>query len=170
MPTQQLNPQRDAEEILRTVWQRDQLEIRLPVDPFAIAPSLGIGVYVSDLDSSVSGMLVKRPGYDPEIHVQQSDSRNRQRFTCAHELGHYVKRSAEGNDGKRWQYVDHRDDLASKGKDPEEIYANQFAANLLMPADLVRISSQRRSVAALAYEFGVSGDAMNFRLDNLGLK
>lgn len=163
---------RDAQEILNAVWLRGHWEIRLPVDPFAIARDLGVLVFVSKLEDGVSGMLVKQPGYDdPTIYLNESDHRNRQRFTCAHEIGHYVKRSAEANDGSFWEYVDHRDSLASKGEDPDEIYANQFAANLLMPADLVRsMSTDGRSVAALAYEFGVSADAMNFRLDNLGIR
>lgn len=113
-------------------------------------------------------MLIKQPGYDdPEIHLNEKDSRNRQRFTCAHEIGHYVKRSAAGNDGKLWKYVDRRDDLASQGSDLEEIFANQFAANLLMPKDLVQRMKEERSVATLGFEFGVSSDAINFRLDNL---
>jgi Zn-dependent peptidase ImmA (M78 family) len=166
------DPERDAQEILNTVWLRGQWEIRIPVDPFAIARDLGMLVFISSLDDGVSGMLVKQPGYDdPEIYLNERDHRNRQRFTCAHEIGHYVKRSAEGNDGSLWQYVDRRDDLASQGKDPDEIYANQFAASLLMPGVLVLpMRAKGRSVAALAYEFGVSADAMNYRLDNLDRK
>ena len=38
-----------------------------------------------------------------------------------------------------------------------------------MPRDVVK-RMKDRSVATLAYQFGVSGDAMNFRLDNLGLR
>ncbi len=78
-------------------------------------------------------MLVKRRGEDPEIYVHASDSLNRQRFTCAHELGHYVKRSAMGDE--EWEYVEHRALLASQGTDPEEVYANKFAAGLLMSED-----------------------------------
>lgn len=169
MPVRRRDPERDAEDILRTVWQRDLSDgIRLPVDPFLIARRLGLRVYVSELDDGVSGMLIKRSGYDdPEIHLNAADSRNRQRFTCAHEIGHYMARTAAGNDGELWRYVDRRDDLASRGKDPEEIYANQFAANLLMPKDLVERMKSEHAVATLAYEFGVSSDAMNFRLDNL---
>ncbi len=55
----------------------------LPVDPFMIAQRLGIKAYTANLDERVSGMLVKRPGEDPEIYVNDSDSPNRQRFTCA---------------------------------------------------------------------------------------
>ncbi len=115
-------------------------------------------------------MLVKRAGRDPEIYLQSSDSPNRQRFTCAHELGHYVMRSAAGDDA--WEYVEHRALLAAQGTKPEEIYANKFAAGLLMPRkSIIRCMSETPppGEAALAFRFGVSPDAMHFRLKNLGV-
>jgi Zn-dependent peptidase ImmA (M78 family) len=160
----------DAREILSTVWAPDSdgADIPLPVNPFVIAERLGIKAYSAGLDESVSGMLVKRAGEDPEIYVHASDSPNRQRFTCAHELGHYVKRSATGD--TVWEYVEHRDLLTSQGNDPEEIYANRFAASLLMPREKVEEMHEKLGPAALAYEFGVSAEAMHYRLVNLGLK
>ena len=169
MPVVSANPERDAQEILTSVWQNGRERVRLPVDPFYIAEVLGITVYVVGLDEGVSGMLRKRSGQDPEIYLQRSDSRNRQRFTCAHELGHFVRRTALGEDD--WEYVEHRALLASQGSNQDEIYANQFAASLLMPAEEVsRLHAQLGTPAALAHEFGVSTDAMNYRLVNLGLK
>lgn len=169
------DPEKDAQQLLQTVWigADDPGRTRLPVDPFYIAKTLGIGVYLDNtLASNVAGMLVKRAGYDdPEILLNPDDSRNRQRFTCAHELGHYNKRAQTGDD-QEWRYVDERNFLSSQGTDPDERYANQFAAALLMPTDEVwdRAKSNGSDVAALAAEFGVSADAMNFRLINLDLK
>jgi Zn-dependent peptidase ImmA (M78 family) len=165
-----MNPESDAKQILATVWapEAEAGEIPLPVDPFVIAQRLGIKAYAAGLDEGVSGMLIKRPGEDPEIYVHASDSPNRQRFTCAHELGHYVKRSATGD--QEWEYVEHRDLLTSQGSDQEEIFANRFAASLLMPREAVEELHKRLGAAALAYEFGVSADAMHYRLVNLGLK
>lgn len=165
-----MDPEKNAREILRTVWasSRNDAEIPLPVDPFMIAQRLGIKAFSAGLDERVSGMLVKRPGEDPEIYVHASDSPNRQRFTCAHELGHYVKRSALGD--AEWEYVEHRDLLSSQGSNADEIFANRFAAALLMPAEAVREMHEKLGPAALAYEFGVSADAMSYRLANLGLR
>lgn len=162
------NPESDAQQLLRTVWAPGGEAIPLPVDPFKIAQALGIKAYSADLADGVSGMLIKRAGEDPEIYVHASDSPNRQRFTCAHELGHYFRRSAAGD--ASWEYVERRDLLTSEGRDPEEIYANQFAASLLMPKEAVEEQCAEISPAALAYTFGVSADAMHFRLVNLGLK
>lgn len=163
------DPEQAANEILEAVWRRSGDDLAIPVDPIHIARQLGIEVYTANLDEEVSGMLVKRPGVDPKIYLQSSDSRNRRRFTCAHELGHYVSRSANADD-EEWEYVEHRALLASQGTNADEIFANKFAANLLMPQRAVKKLKDRfGSPAALAFEFGVSADAMNFRLVNLGL-
>ena len=161
------NPERDAQEILETVWAHDPAEIPIPVDPIAIARVMGIKVYTMALEGSVSGVLVKRKGEDPEIYLNERDSTNRQRFTCAHELGHYVKRSSQGQE--EWEDVDLRDAFSSTGRDADERYANQFAAALLMPKKEVKRVKDRHSSAALAPLFGVSADAMHYRLANLGL-
>lgn len=165
-----MDPESEARQILATVWAPDREgdEIPRPVDPFVIAQRLGIKAYSAGLDEGVSGMLVKRPGEDAEIYVHASDSPNRQRFTCAHELGHYAKQGTR--DEAEWEYVEHRDLLTSQGSDPEEIFANQFAASLLMPREAVEELHESLGPTALAYEFGVSADAMHYRLVNLGLK
>jgi Zn-dependent peptidase ImmA (M78 family) len=158
------NPERDAEELLDTVWDGRPL----PVDPIEIAQQLGVRVYKLGLDEGVSGMLIKEPGRDPEIYVNSGDSINRQRFTSAHELGHYVKRVVAGAD--EWAAIDYRSPLSSEGSDPDEVYANRFAASLLMPRREVQRLYREHRLAALAYEFGVSEDAMNYRLRNLKLR
>jgi len=166
-----MEAERDAQQLLQKAWWKEPWsEVRLPVDPFAIARELGVKVFVDrSLPADVSGMLRKQAGYsDPEILLNASDSRNRQRFTCAHELGHYTQRVKSGKDGV-WEYVDKRDPLSSQGMDPDEVYANQFAAELLMPQDVVVKRAAGSNTAALAIDFGVSGDAMGFRLDNLHL-
>jgi Zn-dependent peptidase ImmA (M78 family) len=159
----------DAWELLQKTWVgEDRSRLVLPVDPFAIARKLGIQVFTDrSLPLDVSGMLRKQAGYDdPEILLNANDSRNRQRFTCAHEIGHYSQRVNEGIDGA-WEYVDKRDALSSQGQKPEEIYANKFAAELLMPKKAVEQLASKYTAATLGHEFGVSADAMRFRLDNL---
>lgn len=167
-----MEAERDARELLERAWMENGPErLVLPVDPFAIARQLGIQVYTDrSLPPEVSGMLRKQAGYeDPEILLNARDSRNRQRFTCAHELGHYTQRVKSGED-EAWEYIDHRDSLSSQGLKPEEVYANQFAAELLMPRQVVEeLAGDSKNAAVLALDFGVSGDAMRFRLDNLRL-
>lgn len=160
-----------AEDLLRTTWITDGGDVGdcpLPVDPFHIAERLGLQVYKRALGADVSGMLAKRPGRDPEVYINAGDSLNRQRFSCAHEIGHYSKR-VTGRDDDSWGYIDRRGPASSEGTDPEEIYANQFAAALLMPEHKVRELHGDLDPAAMAVAFGVSLGAMKFRLDNLGL-
>lgn len=114
-------------------------------------------------------MLAKRPGQDPEIYVNVSDSEVRQRFSCAHELGHYIKRATSSGDEDAWGYVDRRGPSAARGTNADEIFANQFAAELLMPREKIAELSQRGlGVPAMAVQFNVSLEAMQFRVDNLG--
>ncbi len=161
--------EKDAVALLRAAWAPDYpSSMPTPVEPIYIAQGIGIQVYKATLDEGVSGMLVKRPGLDPEIYLNRLDSDNRQRFTCAHELGHYVKRASSDDD--EWEYVDARGPSASQGTRPDEVYANGFAAALLMPREIVaRYAKEGQHPAVMAYHFGVSVEAMNFRLRNLGI-
>src|SRR3954468_23803397 len=86
--------EREANHLLKTAWHRDDHGFAVPVDPFRIARRLGIQVFAASLEDDVSGMLVKKPGHDAEIYVNGDDSENRQRFSCAHELGHYILRAS----------------------------------------------------------------------------
>lgn len=160
------DPAEAAQQLLLKAWDLDTEETPRPVDPVFIAQQLGVKVFQSVLGPGVSGLLVKRAYQDPEIHLNADDSETRQRFTCAHELGHYIRR-ASTDDGEAWEWIDRRDHLASQGTDSGEIYANSFAANLLMPTGDVRRLAKRMSAEALAVEFEVSLEAMNNRLDVL---
>jgi len=138
-----------------------------PVNPVDIANNMGVRVYADMLDKDLAGAIFKDDGGTPVIVISMRDAPVRQRFTCAHELGHLVKRQAEGKD---LDFLDKRDGLASEGTDPEEIWANQFAANLLMPESEVRARvGDSTSMSRLTEHFGVSAIAMAHRLAKLKL-
>ena len=140
---------------------------RIPVDPVQIARRLGIDVVDARLGPDVSGALVKERDQDPSIFLNALDSKNRKRFSCAHELGHFVRRK---NDPDRYEYVDFRGKLSRLGMDMEEIFANNFAAALLMPEERVReLHKQKLDEVAMAVRFDVSLEAMHNRLQNLKL-
>lgn len=140
---------------------------RVPVDPARVADRLGIRVYEARLNPGVSGALVKESGRDPVIVLSDTDHRHRKRFTCAHEIGHFVQR--EASDG-RYAYVDHRDELSGH-TDGNERFANAFGAALLMPASEVRRYLRTgASDGELALIFDVSPEAMLRRLQSLGLR
>ena len=168
MPTR-VEAEKAARDLLKTTWApSDTGDCPIPVDPFHVARRLGLKVTSTSLDPDISGMLAKRAGQDAQIYLNASDSPNRQRFSCAHEIGHYVKRvSSDASDS--WGYIDRRGPSAAEGVDPEEIFANQFAAELLMPEQVVRRMADDLSPAGLAVAFDVSVGAMKYRLENLGL-
>jgi len=151
-----------AEAVLEQSWDYG----KFPVNPIEIAKKMGLKVFEAQLPGNVSGLLKKEPGFDAEIYLDVDDAVNRRRFTCAHELGHFVKRDGQGE----MAYVERRDGESSEGVDPEEIYANAFAAALLMPASTVRaLYRTGAGVAEMARLLHVSSQSLSYRLVNLGL-
>ena len=152
--------------------------VDLPVDVNAIARHLNAQVVEEKFDRMVSGMLY-RDGDHVVIGVNSAHVNRRRRFTIAHEIGHLVLHKG------RPLVLDHvrvnfRDANSSTASDLEEIQANAFAAEILMPKEQV-ISNARRLledesmteaavIADLAEGFQVSEQAMEYRLINLGLR
>ncbi len=62
----------------------------------------------------------------------------RQRFTIAHELGHFFLHRASSTVFVDAAPIFFRDESSSNGSQREEIEANAFAAELLMPEDAIR--------------------------------
>ena len=133
----------------------------LPVPVERIAEDL-LGLAVSERDGlAVSGMLFPA---EREIYVNGDDVPVRRRFTLAHELGHWVCQCLEG---KGAPVMCRAEDVSEGIGRALEREANVFAAELLMPEPAVR--AKFASNADLADNFGVSTEAMGWRLYNLGL-
>jgi Zn-dependent peptidase ImmA (M78 family) len=132
-----------------------------------------------DLDDDVSGLLITKPEMS-YIVIRKKDSVSRQRFSIAHEVGHFALRhqfdAGEHVHVDRGYRVSHRDKRSSSGTDLREIEANQFAAALLMPSSIVteainalgREELNDGDVTNLARQFNVSEQAMTIRLSVLG--
>lgn len=146
----------------------------VPVNPVVLANKLGIKVFNAKFSDESLAAMVARRGDDITILLEESDPPYRKRFSIAHELGHHFLHLV--SDG---EIVDKSIDLfrdsapAGETIDEErrkEIEANQFAAALLMPAELVREKwSSTESMGEMAKLFNVSEAAMGFRLTSLGL-
>ncbi len=148
----------------------DRLAIREPpVRLGSIARACGVRVLGWDFDEAVSGLLLDLDG-GPAIGYNRNHARTRRRFTVAHELGHWLLRHHE-----RF-HVDLAASTAESGEPPgfkwqDERAANQFAAELLMPAHMVEDTYQANpDIAPLARQFMVSQQAMAFRVGNLELR
>jgi transcriptional regulator with XRE-family HTH domain len=141
-----------------------------PVDVADLARRCGVRVLDFDFAGMVDGLVVQLQD-GPAIGLDTGQpNEQRRRFTLAHELGHYLLRHSVSF------HLDFFDTGGSAGDSPgynwqHERAANEFAANLLMPAELVRREADRvRDIDELAAAFDVSRQAMAFRLAALGLR
>ncbi|HYE59986.1 MAG TPA: ImmA/IrrE family metallo-endopeptidase [Candidatus Kapabacteria bacterium] len=130
-----------------------------------------IAMYAVDLDEDLSGAIhYEKDGDFFTIFVNQKKSPARQHFTMAHALGHYFLH--EEILKKEEVLIDDEASLAGNvsGSVPSREYeANIFAANLLMPKELVaKAWNELGSVEACARIFQVSITAMSIRLTDLG--
>ena len=156
-------PSTAAAEVLRTYWDH-----QLPVRVDTIASKMGLGLQPQkNMGWSGHYFAVDDPKNStgrPWIIFNVNDSAPRQRFTIAHELGHHVL-------GHGTSPRDTSNMLTSSTGNWKERAANQFAAEILMPADVIRLALGRgySTVPQLANLFGVSQAAMGYRMINLGL-
>lgn len=150
----------------------------LPVPIKRIVESLGLNIHSYDLGDNISGVLVinKDQGI---IGVNPLESSVRQRFTIAHELGHYIlhKNSNESIFVDKDFKVLFRNQESSTGEHKREQEANAFAAAILMPQRMLIEKIQEHfidltdelAVKRLAQIFDVSVMAMTIRISNLNL-
>lgn len=148
----------------------------IPVDVYSIAEAHNIIVRPETLEEAVSGLLVIQDDH-VVIGVNEGHHPNRQRFTIAHELGHFLLHRDSATVFIDASPLFFRDERSAKGTDEEEIEANEFAAELLMPAPVLRqlVNGQavdpfdERALQRLAAKFGVSPLALTIRLTRLNL-
>ena len=137
----------------------------LPVPVLDIAKELGLKVYLGTWRRGESGRIVKdrrrggRSGY--AIIANKAHANARRRFTIAHEIGHFVLHPGKIGDGVTDDRL-----YRSRLEGPLEMHANDFAAWLLMPWDLIQheVDCGAESVEALARIFDVPKSAMAVRL------
>jgi Zn-dependent peptidase ImmA (M78 family) len=162
--------------------------LTIPVDVDGIAKMLGVGVrYDPRLeDEDIIGQI----GFEGDspivtINPTQNSFEPRRRFTLAHELGHFCLH----RDRVSYGFRDNRKTMSRSQSywDLMESEANNFAAQLLMPADEILnmsediVTSHQQIygynnyiypgdlVRRLSSVFLVSNKAMEYRLLNLGV-
>lgn len=117
------------------------------------------------------------------VNPMKNTSKERKRFTLAHELGHFMLHMAPENDLNNFDPI--TDTVISFNRDDNwdytEMEANNFAAQLLMPSSSIKENTKKiinldpnitkeSLVEKLADLFQVSEVAMKFRLTKLGIK
>jgi Zn-dependent peptidase ImmA (M78 family) len=158
--------------------------LRRPVPIEDVASALGIVIRRSATDEEVSGFLYRDKTGTTVIGVNARQHPNRQRFTTAHELGHFLLHVRSGvhvDSTSNGPLVLLRSEVSSEGTDPEEVEANAFASEVLMPASLFEQDLQKyapldlmedealdEAFSQLASLYQVSKQAVAFRVSRLG--
>jgi hypothetical protein len=142
---------------------------KAPVDLLGMANKLGISVDPdAPMKPDTSGRLIRIKNTESGFHIDLNGAHSayRKRFTLAHELAHYLLHRDQIGDGVNDNAM-YRSDLS----DQLEVEANSLAAQILMPASLVR-SLYRGGLmylSGLSNAFQVSEEAMRIRLRQLRL-
>lgn len=130
-----------------------------PVRIDQIASTYGIEIYESDLEKDIAGLLDMDRRV---IFVNKSDPPNRQTFTIAHELGHFIMHQEVLKTQPEYA-IFYRKPLGKPNGDSIESEANCFAANLLVPKDMLD-KYEDESINRKAEIFGVSADVIGYRM------
>ncbi|WP_310571224.1 ImmA/IrrE family metallo-endopeptidase [Gemmatimonas sp.] len=179
-------PDFDADERLRAAEPRRKMardaalallkqhKVTMPaVDVEALARACGLAVVFVEVEGKLSGQLY--PDQREIVINTRGRSRERQRFTLAHELGH-------------WRLTHHLSDMPlpadtlgysgvfeqdseSEGRSAFEIEANTFASELLIPSPWIRKIAKPLSAGLpqqLAQTYDVSREAMFYQLMRCG--
>lgn len=136
-----------------------------PIPVYEIAESNGVNVVFADFGThaeSVSGLCDFKGA---RIYVNKDDSPERQAFTMAHELGHWILHKTDFLAAPESYPVLPRFSDPNRN-DPMEKEANKFAACLLVPERMLA-PVKSAPVASLAKSFGVSRTMMEFRLKDV---
>jgi Zn-dependent peptidase ImmA (M78 family) len=144
---------------------------KAPVPVGLIAELCGARIVENEFDGEISGVLVRKPG-NVVIGVEKTQSKQRQRFTIAHELGHLLLHEGAEVHFDRNFRVNLRSPISSKAEDVAEIEANAFAASLLMPISFLLSDLRDKTIdleneiqiGSLADRYEVSAQAMTYRL------
>lgn len=147
-------------------------EYNIPVSLENVCNKLGILLKSENLQDNVSGLFVIKDNVSHIIY-SSSESTERQRFTIAHEIGHFILHKDKILFIDKNESVLYRNSESSSGELLKEREANSFAAALLMPKKIVEhelsiIPLNSDVIGHLSDKFKVSSQAMSFRLSNLG--
>jgi len=157
----------------------------LPIDPVKLSRRLGIEVLTAELDDKIASLGVRERNQDPKIAVPAADSRSRQRFSVAYQIGYHLAFVNNSEYEQPYGHIVFREqflaepvhnDIAVKDQEmvvhgseeiPERereliIYARAFACELLMPIEEIEARSPEQPVFMLALDFGVPPECVLF--------
>lgn len=154
-----------AEEAARSTLQ-DNFIFQAPIPVEELVEYEGLGLIRTRFDDGeIAGVINLETKY---LLVSSTDSETRQRFTIAHELGHWMLHKEQMKENKNLAVL-YRKPLGRE-EDSLEQEANCFAANLLVPEDMLKEALHRNlDEVSLASHFKVSRAVIGFRRKFLGI-
>ena len=153
-----------AKEVLDENWDQ-----KLPVDIKSICRASGVNTYMRLLPDNLSGMIVKHSDQDDaDAFIDEGEPEVRQRFTLAHELGHFIERTQVAQDGE-FGFKEIRSNAPGKAAYfPHEFFADEFAGSVLMPEKKVKeFQDKKMGIDEMAEQFQVSVAAVKQRIKSL---
>ncbi|WP_417848761.1 ImmA/IrrE family metallo-endopeptidase [Thalassoglobus sp.] len=140
-----------------------QANFQVGSDPADLVKRLRGRIHLQDTDKweeTATGSIFVHGRFDFDICLPKYTSTLRDRFTVAHELGHYFLHSNQGEQA----IIAYR-----SGSTRIEWEANWFAAAFLMPKTLfTKAMKENKSIVSIATQFGVSQEAAKVRSEVLG--
>ena len=144
-----------------------------PTDVKSLCEKVGVVCEGKILSDNFSGYIERLSEFKYKIVYNLMHPDVRQRFTIAHELGHfYLHRDILGKgtgDTKAYR----SDVPGHKNKNITNIHereANSFAADLLMPRkNIIKLKAEGKTFEDIQAILDVSPQALEFRLRNLGI-
>lgn len=134
-----------------------------PVKIIKLANELGISVYSTSFKNDISGAILKKDN-KYIIYVNEKDNKNRQRFTIAHEIAHFLLHEDRIGDN----LTDIPDGIMYRSRlsNIYEKQANRLASEILIPFKLLRnlLLENVTDISKLANLFEVSKEAIRIRL------
>ena len=168
----------EIDQKIEELYKKMEIPDRYPdVSLVEIVEKNGLKVFKRDFgdhSGSIMGAIdFKHNKSKPVIYINKYKHPNNQRFTLAHELGHYVLEHRDQNTQFR---IDFESDISSQNPKIrlQELEANYFAGALLMPVKAIKQQLGRndlnKEIAATELErlkeyFKVSSLALKTRID-----
>lgn len=107
-----------------------------PVDPFEAIDALGLELQFQPLKDLLGAIL---PGARPGVLINSARPASMQRFTAAHEIGHWFLDQDE-------LAIDTEEDVEGMPRQQRERRAQIFASHFLMPLELLHATAERHGV------------------------
>ncbi len=128
-------------------------EINLPINIEKIIENYGITLKKECIDNEEIAGAIKITDDSAIIVINTyNNAEVRQTFTMAHEFGHFISYKVQGMIG---EIIEFRDGTSSIGESSEEIFANRFAASILIPKsklkELEEVSPEKFNVSPQSF-------------------